>query len=52
VAALADLGEGGDAASQVEGRPVGQATGKAGRELPEEFKSGLDAYFNKLEEVK
>ena len=52
VAALADLGEGGDAASQVEARPVGQATGKAGRELPEEFKSGLDAYFNKLEEVK
>jgi hypothetical protein len=30
-------------------RPVGQATGKAGRELPEEFKTGLDAYFNKLE---
>ena len=52
VAALADLGEGDDAASQVEARPVGQATGKAGRELPEEFKSGLDAYFNKLEEVK
>ena len=23
-----------------------------GRELPEEFKSGLDAYFNKLEEAK
>lgn len=49
LAALADLGEGGDAASKVDSRPVGQATGKAGRELPEEFKTGLDAYFNKLE---
>lgn len=48
-AALADLGPGGDADSQVGARPVGQATGKAGRELPEEFKTGLDAYFNKLE---
>lgn len=47
--ALADLGAGGDAGSNVEARPVGQSTGKAGRELPEEFKTGLDAYFNKLE---
>lgn len=52
LAALADLGEGDDAATNVEARPVGQSTGKAGRELPEEFKSGLDAYFNKLEEAK
>ncbi len=52
LAALADLGEGGDAATNVDARPVGQATGKAGRELPEEFKTGLDAYFNKLEETK
>jgi len=49
LAALADLGEGDDAATHVEARPVGQSTGKAGRELPEEFKTGLDAYFNKLE---
>ncbi|WP_395750408.1 hypothetical protein [Prosthecobacter sp.] len=48
-AALADLGPGSDADANVNARPVGQATGKAGRELPEEFKSGLDAYFNKLE---
>lgn len=48
-AALADLGAGSDVNAEVEARPVGQATGKAGRELPEEFKSGLDAYFNKLE---
>ena len=48
-AALADLGAGTDADANVNARPVGQATGKAGRELPEEFKTGLDAYFNKLE---
>ncbi|MDP1587934.1 MAG: hypothetical protein Q8M07_09340, partial [Prosthecobacter sp.] len=40
-AALADLGDGSDAESNVEARPVGQSTGKAGRELPEEFKAGL-----------
>ncbi|WP_395747173.1 hypothetical protein [Prosthecobacter sp.] len=49
VAALSDLGPGSDAETNVNARPVGQATGKAGRELPEEFKTGLDAYFNKLE---
>ncbi|HBJ86904.1 MAG TPA: hypothetical protein DDZ88_24205 [Verrucomicrobiales bacterium] len=48
-AALAGLGDGSDAESNVEARPVGQSTGKAGRELPEEFKTGLDTYFNKLE---
>jgi hypothetical protein len=48
-AALADLGDGSDSESNVEARPVGQSTGKAGRELPEEFKTGLDTYFNKLE---
>jgi len=48
-AALADLGAGTDADANVNARPVGQATGKTGRELPEEFKTGLDAYFNKLE---
>jgi hypothetical protein len=30
-------------------RSVGQATGRAGKEFPEEFKVGLDAYFNQLE---
>lgn len=30
-------------------RSVDQATGKGGRELPEEFRSGLDEYFNALE---
>lgn len=48
-AALADLGPGSDANSSVTARPVGQATGRAGKEFPEEFKTGLDAYFNNLE---
>lgn len=48
-AALADIGPGSDAASAVSARPVGQATGRAGREFPEEFRSGLDAYFSNLE---
>ncbi len=48
-AALADLGEGGDANSLVKARRIGQATGTAGRVFPEEFKTGLDAYFSNLE---
>ena len=48
-AALADLGPGADAGSTVAMRPVGQATGRAGKEFPDEFKAGLDAYFNLLE---
>jgi hypothetical protein len=48
-AALADLGPGGDAESVVASRLVGQATGHAGREFPEEFKTGLDQYFSLLE---
>lgn len=48
-AALTDIGPGNDAGSIVGARPVGQSTGRAGREFPAEFKSGLDAYFNNLE---
>jgi len=48
-AALADIGPGGDANSEVKARPVGQATGRAGKEFPDEFKTGLDAYFSNLE---
>ncbi len=33
----------------LENRSPRQATGKAGRVLPEEFRQGLDAYFNVLE---
>ena len=48
-AALSDLGPGSNADSVTAARPVGQATGRAGKEFPEEFKPGLDAYFNLLE---
>jgi hypothetical protein len=48
-AALADLGPGSDAQSIVVARQVGQATGRAGRVYPEEFKTGLDQYFSLLE---
>jgi hypothetical protein len=48
-AALADLGPGDDAQTVVAARPVGQDTGVAGKEFPDEFKSGLDAYFSLLE---
>jgi hypothetical protein len=48
-AALAGIGPGSDAQSVVAARLVGQATGHAGKEYPEEFKSGLDQYFSLLE---
>lgn len=47
-AALADLGPG-DADAVVAARNVGQATGRAGKEFPAEFKPGLNTYFNLLE---
>ncbi|NNE93712.1 MAG: hypothetical protein HKN23_18840 [Verrucomicrobiales bacterium] len=48
-AALSDIGTG--AAEDVEAplRDIGQSTGRAGKEFPEEFRMGLDKYFNKLE---
>lgn len=48
-AALANIGPGREENSSVAARGVGQATGRAGREYPEEFKTGLDAYFSNLE---
>ena len=48
-AALADLGPGSDEHSVANTRQVGQATGVAGKEFPDEFKSGLDSYFSLLE---
>ena len=48
-AALADLGPGDDAQTVVNTHPVGQATGVAGQQFPDEFKSGLDSYFGLLE---
>jgi hypothetical protein len=38
-----------DSRAFIENRAPGQATGKAGRKLPEEFRAGLDAYFDALE---
>ncbi len=49
LAALSDLGNGANSDAERVNRSVGQSTGHAGREFPEEFKSGLDVYFNKLE---
>ena len=47
--ALARLGGAKEKLSKVVKRNTKQATGKAGRDLPEEYRSGLDAYFEKLE---
>lgn len=49
-AALAALGPGSEMPSGRSTREVNQATGRTGKDLPEEFRSGLDAYFNALEE--
>ena len=49
-AALTLMGIGDDTGTAfMENRSPRQATGKAGRVLPEEFRQGLDAYFNVLE---
>ena len=48
-AALSDLGPGSDDGTQIAARNVGQSTGRAGKEFPAEFKTGLDSYFGLLE---
>lgn len=48
--ALSLLGSGLNQNEQREARDVTQATGETGRILPEEFRGGLDAYFDRLEE--
>jgi len=45
---LMGLGDDGSKAF-VENRAPGQATGKTGRKLPEEYRAGLDVYFDALE---
>jgi len=45
---LMGLGDDGSKAS-IENRAPGQATGKTGRQLPEEYRAGLDLYFDALE---
>lgn len=49
-AALALIGTGDDANASIVKRTVGQATGKAGRKIPEEFRTGLDTYFNSVDD--
>lgn len=48
--ALALLGAGLNEKEVREDHGVSQATGGAGAALPEEFRAGLDAYFNRLEQ--
>jgi hypothetical protein len=48
-AALALFGAGVNEKEVREERDVGQATGVAGQALPEEFRAGLDKYFNRIE---
>ncbi len=51
--ALALIGNGINQMEKREHRDVGQATGQAiGKEFPEEFRAGLDAYFESLESNK
>jgi hypothetical protein len=47
--ALALLGAGLNQNEKREHRDVSQATGETGRVMPEEFRAGLDEYFNRLE---
>lgn len=48
--ALALLGSGLNQNERREARDVTQATGETGRVFPEEFRAGLDAYFERLEQ--
>jgi hypothetical protein len=48
-AALALIGSGAEKNAQPRTRDVQMSTGTTGRELPVEFRSGLDAYFSNLE---
>jgi uncharacterized protein YdbL (DUF1318 family) len=51
-AALALFGAGVNEHEVREERDVGHATGTAGASLPEEFRAGLDQYFNRMERTK
>ena len=52
MAALNEIGPGADPSASIQNRNVDQSTGRAGREFPEEFRYGLDDYFNALEGAK
>jgi hypothetical protein len=47
--ALALVGSGVNDKEVREDRGISQATGESGASLPEEFRAGLDEYFNRLE---
>lgn len=47
--ALAMIGNSKEKKANIVDRETNQATGKSGRELPEEFRAGLDRYFEALE---
>jgi hypothetical protein len=47
--ALALLGSGANEKARPEARDVPQVSGESDRALPEEFRAGLDEYFNRLE---
>ena len=49
-AALTSLGQGINAKARHEAPEEEQSIGRSGRELPEEFRDGLDAYFNVFEQ--
>jgi len=48
--ALALLGSGTNQKEVRENRNIGQTTGETGTVLPEEFRAGLDEYFNRIEQ--
>jgi hypothetical protein len=48
-AAIASLGQGINAKARHEAPEEEQSIGRSGRALPEEFRDGLDAYFNVFE---
>lgn len=47
--ALARLGGSKEKSAKIVKRSAKQATGRTGRELPEEYRNGLDVFFEKLE---
>jgi hypothetical protein len=49
--ALALIGAGVNEKEVREEHPIAQATGQSGSSLPEEFRAGLDQYFNQLESL-
>ncbi len=46
------IGPGRDAGSKIAPRQVGEGVGKTGKQLPEEFREGLDSIFNELSRLK